>query len=54
MRKQYNQNYVFELDFPENVKSIFFNGRTYSKEKFYIEKEKFLKKKSANILKMIK
>ena len=46
MRKQYNQNYIFELDFPENVKSIFFNGRTHSKEEFYEEKENFMKKKA--------
>ena len=46
MRKQYNQNYVFESDFPENVKSIFFNGRTHSKEEFYEEKENFMKKKA--------
>ena len=38
--------YLFDNDFPEHVKSIFCNGKTYTRNEFLIEKEKFLKRKS--------
>ena len=53
MTPKYNQNFIFEIDFPENVKTIFFNGKTYSKEKFNSEKAKYLKRKAAKQLKVV-
>ena len=29
MSRQYTHNFIFERDLPENVKSFFFNGKTY-------------------------
>ena len=48
MPRQYSHDFVFERDFPENVKTIFFNGKTYSKEKFNSEKAKYLKRNHPN------
>ena len=53
MHRQYSHDFIFERDFPENVKSIFFNGKTYSKEKFNSEKAKYLKRKSSEQLKVV-
>ena len=53
MPRQHGHNFIFEIDFPENVKTIFFNGKTYSKEKFNSEKAKYLKRKSAQQLKVV-
>ena len=53
MPLQYSHNFIFEIDFPENVKTIFFNGKTYSKEKFNSEKAKYLKRKSSKQLKVV-
>ena len=49
----YKHNYVFETDFPENVKSVFFNGKTYSKEEFNNEKANYIKVKSGKHLKIV-
>jgi len=38
--------YLFYNDFPENVKSVYCNGKTYTRKEFLIEKEKFLKRKA--------
>ena len=54
MTPQYHQNFIFEKDFPDNVKSVFFNGKTYSKEEFNNEKAKFFKRKSAKQLKVVR
>jgi hypothetical protein len=53
MPKQYSHDFMFERDFPENVKTIFFNGKTYSKEKFNSEMAKSLKRKSSKQLKVV-
>ena len=53
MPRQYSHDFIFERDFPENVKTIFFNGKTYSKEKFNSEKAKYLKRKSSEQLKVV-
>jgi hypothetical protein len=53
MSLKYSHNFIFERDFPENVKSIFFNGKTYSREKFNSEKAKYLKRKLAKQLKVV-
>ena len=53
MHRQYSHDFIFERDFPENVKSIFFNGKTYSREKFNSEKAKYLKRKLAKQLKVV-
>ena len=37
--------YLFYNDFPQGVKSIYCNGKVYTREEFLIEKEKFFKKK---------
>ena len=37
---------LFESDFPKHVKSVYCNGRTYTREEFLKEKENYpLKKK---------
>tara|TARA_B100001094_G_scaffold104886_1_gene101067 strand:- start:303 stop:458 length:156 start_codon:yes stop_codon:yes gene_type:complete len=38
--------YLFYNDFPKGVRSIYCNGKTYTREQFLIEKEKFLKRKA--------
>ena len=38
--------YLFDNDFPEHAKSIYCNGRTYTREEFLREKERFLKRKT--------
>lgn len=38
--------YLFYNDFPQGVKSIYCNGKVYTREEFLIEKDKFFKKKS--------
>ena len=53
MPLQYSHNFIFEIDFPENVKTIFFNGKTYSKEKSNSEKAKYLIRKSSKQLKVV-
>ena len=40
--------YLFGNDLPVGVRSIYCNGRTYSREQFLIEREKFLQKKNLN------
>ena len=37
--------YLFESDFPKHVKSVYCNGRTYTREEFLKEKENYLLKK---------
>jgi len=38
--------YLFYNDFPERIKSIYCNGKTYSREEFLIERERFFKRKN--------
>ena len=38
--------YLFYNDFRQGVKSIYCNGKVYTREEFLIEKDKFFKKKS--------
>jgi len=40
--------YLFENDLPVGVRSIYCNGRKYSREQFLIEREKFTQKKRKN------
>ena len=34
--------YLFESDFPKHVKSVYCNGRKYTREEFLKEKENYL------------
>tara|TARA_B100001057_G_scaffold498638_1_gene606368 strand:+ start:18857 stop:19015 length:159 start_codon:yes stop_codon:yes gene_type:complete len=40
--------YLFNSDFPKHVKSVYCNGRTYTREEFLEEKEKYLLRKKKN------
>jgi len=40
--------YLFGNDLPVGVRSIYCNGRKYSREQFLIEREKFTQKKRKN------
>ena len=37
--------YLFESDFPKHVKSVYCNGKTYTREEFLKEKENLILKK---------
>jgi len=41
--------YLFENNVPIGVKSIYCNVRTYSRDQFMIERQKFLQKKRKNL-----
>ena len=36
-------SFIFQNDLPDGVKSLSFNGKTYSREQFLAERERFLK-----------
>ena len=38
-------SFIFQNDLPDGVKSLSFNGKTYSREQFLAEREKFLNSK---------
>ena len=43
--------YLFESDFPKHVKSVYVNGKTYTREEFLKEKENYLSKKKKDQMK---
>jgi hypothetical protein len=38
-------SFLFRNEFPRGVKSIFVNGKTYTRKEFLKKKEEFIKKK---------
>jgi len=38
--------YLFYNNFPDHAKSVYCNGRTYTRDEYLIEKKKFLKRKA--------
>ena len=43
--------HLFNNDFPKHVKSVYVNGKTYTREEFLKEKENYLSKKKKNQIK---
>ena len=39
-------SFIFQNDIPKGVKSLFFNGKTYSREQFLAERKKFFNNKT--------